>query len=418
MNSYLEPSHQILSSIFRDKTYSTLALSKLTPNEAVTKIVYGVLERNTELEYIINALCAKKPQASIEIILKIAIYCLLYMDVLPDYAVVNETVDLTKKLGKGGVAGFVNAVLKKVCRREYTLPKYNEKGYLSIKYSKPQWFIDKLVSQFGKDIAKTILDEPIMEKVHVRINSKLTSLAVVKATLRAQSVDFEQSAVGGLIVRNTVEVKEMFNRGISTYQSPSSMLAVKALGVSDGATVLDICAAPGGKSVLIAEENPKSTVVACDLYPHRVDLITSYKKRMNIENIDESQADATKFNPEFENKFDFVLLDAPCSCFGTFRKHQDVFLQHNLSSITQMQRLQSKIIENAKRYVKSGGVLLYSTCTLFDEENKHVVTNFLQNNDNFKLEKIDIPYQNEGTLSILPKEEWDGFYIARMRKAK
>ncbi|HKL94650.1 MAG TPA: 16S rRNA (cytosine(967)-C(5))-methyltransferase RsmB [Clostridia bacterium] len=416
MNSYLEPSHQILSSIFKEKSYSTIALSKQVPNDAVTKIVYGVLERNTELDFIIKSLCDKKPQLSIEIVLKIAIYCLLYMDVLPDYAVVNETVELTKKLGKREVSGFVNAVLKKVCRREYKLPTQGEKGYLSIKNSKPQWFVDKLISQFGLDTAKSILEEPIFEKEHIRVNTKLTTLAVIKATLKAQGIDVEQSAAGGLIVRNTAEVKEMFNTGLVTYQSPSSMLAVKALGVTNGATVLDICAAPGGKSVLIAEQNPNTKVVACDLYPHRVELIASYKNRMNVKNVEEQKADATKFIPDFENAFDFVLVDAPCSCFGTFRKHQDVFMQHSLSSIHEMSKLQSTILENAKRYVKPDGILLYSTCTLFDEENKTVVSKFLKANSNFKLEKMNIPYENNGTLSLLPKEEWDGFYIARMRK--
>ncbi|MDD4839492.1 MAG: 16S rRNA (cytosine(967)-C(5))-methyltransferase RsmB [Clostridia bacterium] len=417
MNSYLEPSYQILSKIFIDKSYSTLALSSQASNEAVTKIVYGVLERNVELDYIIDKLCAKRPQTSIEILLKEAIYCLLYMDVLPDYAVVNETVELTKKLGKVGVSGFVNAVLKKVCRREYKLPVQGEKNYLSIKYSKPQWFIDKMISQFGIERTMSVLDNPLTESEHIRINTKLSTLAVVKGTLMAQGIAFEQSAMKGLIVKNTAEVKEMFRTGLVTYQSPSSMLAVQALGVTDGSSVLDLCSAPGGKAVLIAEQNPKSKVIACDLYPHRVELITSYKKRMNIKNVDERQVDATKFKSEFENAFDFVLVDAPCSCFGTFRKHHDVFLQHEASSIYDMAKLQSAILENAKNYIKSGGVLLYSTCTLFDEENKNVVNKFLKSNTNFTLEKMAVPYDNEGMLQLLPKDEWDGFFIARMRKA-
>lgn len=419
MNSYIEPSYIILSKVFKEKSYSTIALNfSSDTNDATTKIVYGVLERNIELDYIINLLCEKPPKQSIQILLKIAAYCLLYMDRLPNYAIVNETVELTKKLGKSGVSGFVNAVLQNIAKRNYTLPKENEKNYLSVKYSKPQWFIEKLISTYGKENALSILNEPNFEEEHIRINSRKTKFEIVKNTLKAQTVAFEQSEAGGLIVKNTDEIKAMFNNGLVTYMSPSSMLAVKALNVTNGGDVLDLCAAPGGKAVMIAEQNPNSRVVAGDLYPHRVKLISLYKKRMGTQNITEMQNDALKFNKDFERKFDYVLVDAPCSCFGTFRKHPDVFLQHDENSISIMQKMQRAIMDNAKHYVKEGGVLLYSTCTLFNEENKDVIDGFLEKNKDFKKEKISISKDNDGTLTVLPKEEWDGFFIARLRHFK
>jgi len=418
MNSYIEPSYNILCKVFKEKTYSARALSgENSLNDAATRIVYGVLDKNIELEYIINSLCAKKPRESVKIILKIGAYCLLYMDNLPDYAIVNETVEFVKSLGKGGAAGFVNAVLMRVARREYKVLKPQDTGYLSVKYSKPDWFIKRLFKEYG-EAARAILDEPQPDEEHIRINGAKTTLEAVKKTLAAQSIAFEQSAVGGLAVRNTDEVKAMFKCGLITYQSPSSMLAVQALAPRDGAKILDLCAAPGGKSVYIAELCPNSTVYACDLHKHRVELITAYKKRMGITNIKEMQHDALKFNAEFEGKFDFVLIDAPCSSLGTFRKHPDVFLRHDEKSIVELAALQQKILQNARRYVAKGGVLLYSTCTLFDAENKGVIKRFLESDAQFVLEKMPIPYDNDGMYAIMPKEHWDGFFMTRLKNAE
>jgi len=418
MNSYLEPSYKILSKVFKEKTYSTQALSGgEVINDAVTRIVYGVLDKNIELEYIINSLCGKKPQESVKILLKIGAYCLLYMDNLPDYAVVNEAVELAKTIGKSGVAGFINAVLKRICRREFQRPKQGDKDYLSVKHSKPDWFIDRLFLEYGAETALQVLEEQQPDEEHIRVNGAKTSPDAVKKTLAAQSIEFEQSAAGGIAVRNVPEIKSMFLCGLITYQSPSSMLAVHALAPADGAKILDLCAAPGGKSVYIAELCPLSTVYACDLHEHRVKLISSYKERMCVANIKEMQNDALKFNADFEGKFDYVLVDAPCSALGTFRKHPDVFLRYDERSIEELSAIQQKLLQAASRYVAQGGVLLYSTCTLFKRENNDVINAFLARNGSFSLDKCPIPYDNGGTYAILPKDIWDGFFIARLKKS-
>ncbi len=415
MNSYLEPSYKILSKIFKEKSYSTLAINQFETNDAVTKIVYGVLERNIELKYIIRQLCSKKPQTSVEIVLKEAIYCILYMNAIPNFAIVNETVELTKQIGKSGVSGFVNAVLKKVANGNFSMPTESDPNFLSVKYSKPQWFVDLMEKTYGKEIAFQILCQKPFEKEHIRINTTLTTIDKVKETLTSNKVDFLESKVGGLVVKNTDIVKKMFAKGLITYQSPSSMLAVQGLGAKNGATVLDMCSAPGGKAIYIAELNPKSKVVACDLYGHRVELIKTYAKRMRISNVEPLQADATKLNEAFVGAFDYVLVDAPCSCLGTYRKHQDIFLNQNLDTISKMIETQRKILDNAVKYLKKGGILLYSTCTLTKEENQDNAKYLIENYD-LKNEKMDIPFENDGTLQILPKKEYDGFFLAKFMK--
>ena len=222
------------------------------------------------------------------------------------------------------------------------------------------------------------------------------------------------SAVGGILTRVTPLVKSLFAEGVVTYQSPSSVLAVQALAPGGRAEVLDLCSAPGGKAVYASELAPGGRVTACDVHPHRLELVRKYCSRMRADNVTPVLSDATVFEPRFEGRFDFVMADVPCTCFGTFRKHPDVFLQRGEDAIKQLSAVQKKILQNAVRYLKDGGVLVYSTCTLFREENS--------DNAEFarKLglvpEKMPVPFENDGTLQILPRGEWDGFFIARFRK--
>lgn len=204
------------------------------------------------------------------------------------------------------------------------------------------------------------------------------------------------------------------------------MLAVQSLSVTDGAHVLDICSAPGGKAVYMSEICPHGKITACDLYPHRVALIQKYKNRMHTPNVKAIQADACVLKDEWKDSFDFVLCDAPCSCLGTFKKHPDVFLNKDEKCVEELADTQRKIIENAAKYLKVGGRMVYSTCTLFKEENEDVVNDFLAKNDGFTLEKIDGldridggKYKNnDGRIQILPHEEYDGFFIAKLKRVK
>lgn len=426
MRKHIDSAYKILSKVYQDGTYSNMAFLGERVSDMSTRLVYGTLEENVKIDYILSQLIEKKPQKSVLTLLKIGTYALLNLSDVPKFAIVSECVEVAKSNGKGGASGFINAVLKKVADGKYSLPKESDENYLSVTYSKPQWFCDKLEKQYGKEVARIILSAKSTTLEHIRINSRMATESDVEFLLKKNKTDFKKSDVGGYIVKANDTVRHMFDKGLVTFQSPSSILAVKALGVTDGAQILDICSAPGGKAVYMSELCPHGKVVACDLYPHRVALIQKYKNRMHTPNVKAVQADACVLNEEWKDAFDFVLCDAPCSCLGTFKKHPDVFLNKDESCISELATTQRQILENAAKYLKVSGAMVYSTCTLFEEENENVVHDFLEKNVDFVLEhisgleKIDGGkyLDNKGMIQILPHDEYDGFFIAKIRRVK
>lgn len=426
MRKHIDSAYKILSKVYQDGTYSNMAFLGERVSDMSTRLVYGTLEENVKIDYILSQLIEKKPQKSVLTLLKIGTYALLNLSDVPKFAIVSECVEVAKSNGKGGASGFINAVLKKVADGKYSLPKESDENYLSVTYSKPQWFCDKLEKQYGKEVARIILSAKSTTLEHIRINSRMATESDVEFLLKKNKTDFKKSDVGGYIVKANDTVRHMFDKGLVTFQSPSSILAVKALGVTDGAQILDICSAPGGKAVYMSELCPHGKVIACDLYPHRVALIQKYKNRMHTPNVKAVQADGGVLNDEWKNTFDFVLCDAPCSCLGTFKKHPDVFLNKDESCISELATTQRQILENAAKYLKVGGAMVYSTCTLFEEENENVVQDFLEKNVDFVLEhvsgleKIDGGkyLDNKGMIQILPHDEYDGFFIAKIRRVK
>lgn len=415
MRKYFAEACRILDRIFSEGTYSDRAFGASSA-DMTERLVLGVLEQNVKIEYILGGLIVKQPQKFIYVLLKTGVYALLNLDNVPDYAIVSECVETAKEAGKTGAAGFVNAVLKKVARREFVLPDKNSPDYLSVTYSKPKWFVDRLIAEYGESRAMQVLENPVSECVHARVNNRLTTAEAVKGILSAQAIDFRQSAVGGLILRpdNNI-VKSLFSEGVLTYQSPSSVLAVQALAPRDGGEMLDLCSAPGGKAVYMAELCPHSVVTACDIHAHRVELIRKYAGRMHVDNVCPVKADASKFNPEWRGRFDYILLDAPCTCFGTFRRHPDVFLQRGEEEIGRLSVIQKKMISTAAQYLKTGGKLLYSTCTLFAPENGEIA-DYAERAAGLVPETMPIPYSNNGRYQLLPLDEWDGFFMARFTK--
>lgn len=426
MRKHIDSAYKILSKVYQDGTYSNMAFLGERVSDMSTRLVYGTLEENVKIDYILSQLIEKKPQKSVLTLLKIGTYALLNLSDVPKFAIVSECVEVAKSNGKVGASGFINAVLKKVADGKYSLPKESDENYLSVTYSKPQWFCDKLEKQYGKEVARIILSAKSTTLEHIRINSRMATESDVEFLLKKNKTDFKKSDVGGYIVKANDTVRHMFDKGLVTFQSPSSILAVKALCVTDGAQILDICSAPGGKAVYMSELCPHGKVIACDLYPHRVALIQKYKNRMHTPNVKAVQADACVLNDEWKNTFDFVLCDAPCSCLGTFKKHPDVFLNKDESCISELATTQRQIFENAAKYLKVGGAMVYSTCTLFEEENENVVQDFLEKNVDFVLEhvsgleKIDGGkyLDNKGMIQILPHDEYDGFFIAKIRRVK
>ena len=414
MKEHIRAACELLDKIYTDRTYADRVFDGEDASALSARLVFGVLERDTEISYILDSLVDKQPKRIVRILLKVGVYALLYIDNIPDYAIVNECVETAKALGKGGAAGFVNAVLKKVSTRSYTLPAPSDPDYLSVHFSKPEWFVGRMTAEYGEARTRAVLEEPASDLVHIRVNSRSSSDEAVKKLFDAHAHEYCPSAVGGFLVRVTPLVRSLFSEGIVTYQSPSSVLAVDALAPGGRCEVLDLCSAPGGKAVYAAELAPAATVTACDVHPHRVELIKKYAARMSADNVRPVLSDAAVFEPRFEGRFDFVMADVPCTCFGTFKKHPDVFLQRGEEAIAKLAETQRRIIDNAVRYLKPGGVMVYSTCTLFEEEN--IRNAEYAAGKGLSLEKMPVPFDNDGTLQLLPRGEWDGFFIARFRK--
>lgn len=418
MRKYILSAFKILSKVFVDGSYSNRALSDMKTDDMTTKLVYGVLERNVECEYILSTFIKKKPSDNAYILLKIGTYALRNLTNVPQFAIVSETVEVAKSIGKDVQAGFINAVLKRVARGEYSLPKPTDKNYLSVTYSIPEWFAKRLVKEYGREETEKMLSAEISTYESVRINGNVSRTEVL-AKLDEKGIPRRDGAADTILVpADNKTVKDLFNDGRITFQSSSSILAVRALGLSDGGEILDLCSAPGGKAVLASEIAPNSKITACDLYEHRLELIKKYSARMRANNITTVVNDGTAFNPDFKGKFDFVLCDAPCSCFGTFRKHPDVFLQRGEKDIPKIAEIQKSILKNAVEYAKPNGIIVYSTCTLFHEENDDVVNEILKDG---KCTTDTLPESVGGTagaysMKLLPTDGGDGFYIARLKR--
>lgn len=365
------------------------------------KICYGVLEKDIYLDYIISANCEKQPKAAVKIILKIALYMLEFMQ-KHDYMVVDFAVDLTKKLGKSGAAGFVNAFL-----RSYKIPPLPEKSdeRLSVECSAPLWLCKKIKRSY-KGEAADILSAP-SKGVCVRFECGAEEY-LDKPHIETP---FENTYIFDNFVRD-----DGFFAGNYTFQSVGSVAICNAISPCE--SILDACAAPGGKSVLLSRKC--KTVLSCELHPHRLELIESYASRMNARNVTAVQADSSVFNPDFAERFDAVLCDVPCSGTGVINENPDIKLFRKESDIRSLNKTQLAILENCSRYVKSGGVLYYSTCSVLPEENDSIICQFLQLHPEYALLSLNSPLPNRKNkygLQFLPHISLGaGFFMAALIK--
>lgn len=404
--SYFKTSYDTLNEVFNLGKYLAEALKSVPQNQEknlVVRIVYGVLEKNVELEYYLSVLAEKKPQKAVRTILKIALYCLKYMDSIPNYAVCDNAVRLTKEVGKSSVAPFVNATLKRFIREGVKLPS-DKIERLSVKTSTPLWLTKKMVKQYKED-AESILSYTPSTKGHVRVNSLKTTYDKVEKELISSKTEYEKSE-RGFYVSDSDTVRKLFSSGDITYQSESSMIIAETVAESKPRKILDVCAAPGGKSIYIYELT-KGEVVSQDLHEHRVKLIQSYAERMGAK-IKAKRADGLTYNPDYKERFDTVLLDAPCSGIGTRYTKPDVLLNREEKDIPEFAKTQQDLLNISKQYVKMGGFIVYSTCTLLYEENERVVERFLGLNPEFRL-----VYHEK---RVPGKNSRDGFYVAKLER--
>jgi 16S rRNA (cytosine967-C5)-methyltransferase len=429
-----------LEMVLEEGAYSNIVLRRLLnqynveekDRALVTEIVYGTLKYKYTLDVIISGL-VKNPLSKVDKrilnILRMSIYQFIYLDKVPEYAVVNEGVNIAKK-SSIGASKFVNGVLRGYLRNKDN--NFNkEKGVISelaFNYSFEKWMVKLFVKQYGEERAKKILAGlNTTPSVTVRINSLHSDYDAVWEKLTDLNYNIEEGAVCPeaikIIKGSSIENNPLFKEGYFTVQDESAMLATLALDVTENVEVMDICAAPGGKSTHIAELlGGTGKVIAFDLYDHKIKLIMDNAKRLHIENLSAQVMDASVYNDKFNEAFHRVLVDVPCSGFGIIRKKPEIKWTKTMKEVEGLYSMQDIILKNASKYVKAGGVLVYSTCTLNTAENEDRIYSFLKQNSEFSLEVVSFGqrdnfiYNKDGMLTILPDKDMDGFFIAKLIK--
>lgn len=418
MNKVITESYNALYAIYSGKSYLSQALNSVDREvmPEVTKIIYGVLENNIRYDYYISKLVTEKPNNKLIIVIKLAMYALEYMDSIPDYAVINECVELTAEIGKKQLKGFVNATLKQYLSNKPELPK-NRYERISVESSMPLWLVKLYCKQYGEDTAIQLMTAKLDEREHIRANLRKLTHNDLRRLLDERGIEFSESLDGlGFYVRNSRNVRDLFDLGLITMQSLSSMLVVKALSLKANSTVLDMCAAPGGKAIYMSETADNLDIIANELHPHRAELIRLYVERMDARGITVTVGDASQLNLKYIGKFDYVLCDVPCSGMGVIGKKPDILLNKTFEDILKLNELQYTLLNNAIEYLKPNGVVVYSTCTTLREENYNVVGRTLKERSDVALEVMDIPFENNGSVQLLPTDGMDGFFIAKLRK--
>ena len=406
-----------------------IARDRLDARDAglATRLCYGVTQNRGKLDFYLGQLLkgrVKDLHPVVRDILHLGLYQLLEMDKIPESAAVNESVALAKKYSKNPrAASLVNGVLRNAARQKGQLEE--PKSYAD-KYSHP----DGLISLLKENLPKGKLEPMLIAnnaapQTVVQVNLLKTTLSELVEKLEKQGVSARPHGwmENCLVLDRTgsIENLEAFREGLFYVQDPASKLSVLCAKLQPDAKVLDCCAAPGGKSFAAAiAMGGTGSITSCDVHAHKTALIANGAARLGIETITVRQQDATVFVPEWEKAMDAVLCDVPCSGLGIIRKKPDIRYK-DLSEMEQLPALQLAILRNQARYVRPGGTLLYSTCTVLRRENEDVVNAFLAENCEFYLEPLDLPEvfpeNDTGMLPLIPGEyDTDGFFICRLRR--
>jgi len=425
--------------------YSNIALNKQLMSNAfkdvdrafITDLVYGTIKWKLTIDYIISSFSSiklKKISPWIINILRLGVYQILYMDRIPESAACNESVKLAKKFGHAASSSFVNGVLRNVARNKssitYPDKEKNPAMYLSVKYSHPEWLVERWISDFGFDFTEGLLaSNNEVPDFTVRVNTLKTSKEDLMADLSKNGIQaIEGKAVEeAIILRNPGSFLNLssYKLGHFQVQDESSMLSAIILDPKPGQLVIDVCSAPGGKATHMAQiMKNKGQIIARDVHEHKIDLINEAAKRLGISIIKAEVHDATLVDESLLEKADRVLVDAPCTGYGIIRKKPDIKWTRTMTDIKEITDLQFKILSAASKYVKPGGSIVYSTCTIEKEENRDLVERFLAHNKDFEFEEFDelLPgvlkeYSGKGYIELYPNiNRIDGFFIAKMKK--
>lgn len=388
----------------------------------ITKNIYGVLENKLYLEYILKKLSKiklNKLDKNVKIILLIGLYNIHFLD-RKNYAIVNELVNLTKKVSFRSKS-FVNAILRSFIRDEENLSKINVKNedeYKSIKYSMPLWIIKYLIDSYGKAYTDKFLKSLNKERnLSIRINKTKTDKNELKKILKDRGYILEDSKISdlSLIVKNPKGLAntEEFKKGLFTIQSEGSIKVCEILNPKKNSNILDMCAAPGTKTSFLAElcEN-SSKIIANDISFNKLSKINENIKRLNLKNIEITNFDATLLKEDYKEKFDYILCDLPCSGLGVMDRKPEIRYNRTMEDVKNLSKLQKNILDRAFLYLKQGGTLVFSTCTIGNIENKD---NFTYLSKKKRLKNIKINEKEYIEFNSF-EDDTDGFFITKFEK--
>ena len=395
------------------------------------RLTYGVLQNAALLDFYLGNYCAQpveKLEPFVRDVLRLGACQILLMDRVPDSAAVSQAVEMVKSHRRQRAAGLVNAVLRKLSANKEHLPAIpagDAGAYLSVRYSHPRWLAERLLALLGREEAEAFLaaDNEAAPLV-IQHNPLTCTLPELEGSLRESGVQWTPHpwlpGCGTISGGGDLEKLPAFEKGWFRVQDAAARLSVLAAGLCRGDRVLDVCAAPGGKSFAAAADMAgEGEIVSCDIHPHKLALIEKGAQRLGIRCLTAQLADGRENRPEWNGRFDVVLCDVPCSGLGVIRKKPEIRYK-DPEALKGLPAVQGAILANACRYVKPGGVLLYSTCTILPEENEGVAAAFLAGHPDFVPEDFALPgglSSREGALTLWPQRHGtDGFYLCKMRK--
>ena len=429
MSNPRQTAFEALMKTSRDSAFSNLALDGILSKSDldtrdksfVSNLFYGVIERQLTVDYQLSLYLSKplkKLKPEVLTILRMGAYQILFMDKVPDSAAVNESIKLSKKNSVSFASGLINAVLRKVAKSGVVLPENeNSDDYLSVRYSCPLWLVKKWKNEYGKEDTVAFLEASLgSADTFIRVNTtKITDDALIEI-LSSEGVEcnktYNKNTLKISLRGNDIERLDSFRQGYFHVQDIASQLCATALRAKEGDTVFDLCSAPGGKAYTVAETmNDNGKVMCFDIYGNRVSLILKGAQRLELKSIYGKTGDASVFNPEL-GLADKVLCDVPCSGLGIIRRKPEIKYKSE-EELAELPDIQYAIIDNASKYVRNGGRLLYSTCTLSKAENEDIVAKFLENHSDFKAAPVFPESGSSTNITLMPhKNGSDGFFIA------
>ncbi|KIL47667.1 16S rRNA (cytosine(967)-C(5))-methyltransferase RsmB [Jeotgalibacillus campisalis] len=434
-----EAALDILEQIDKNQSYSNLLLNhaikkfniKGPDTGLLTELTYGTIQRKLTLDYYLTPFIKKKLENWVRNLLRMSLYQMLYFDRVPERAAIHEAVEIAKKRGHKGIAGLVNGILRSIQREG--VPSLNDIldpiERLSIETSHPYWLVARWNEQYGLEKTKKMCETNLLAPVQTaRVNTLKTNREAVLDQLNAEGVEAKPSSIipeGISIMKGNIAHTNAYKTGMLTIQDESSMLVAYAMNAQPGETILDMCAAPGGKTTHLAQSmNNEGQIVALDLHPHKIKLISDNADRLGIECIEGTAIDARKAHEKFEaGSFDRVLVDAPCSGLGVVRRKPDIKYAKSENDLEGLTAVQHSLLAAAVDMIKPGGKLIYSTCTVDHAENNDTVAKFLREYKQMELTALENlpeaiqPLVQDNILQVFPQDfNGDGFFIACFEK--